>query len=363
MELVQGALRKTFFHSGRQRIRKVTLAAALLGIIGLTCAGQAQTPTEREPIGTIEFYGLKRVSEASVRQALQLKEGDSPPGALSTVDEIRKRLRALPGIEDAQTNSVCCVEGKTAFFVGIQEKGARTLRFKAAPQGKAFLPKAVVQAGEEFQAALMEAVRHGDAGEDDSQGYSMMHYPAAAAVQQRFLIFATRDPQSFQDVLLHSSDAVHRALAAQILGYAETENQEVVNDLLKAMTDPDSTVRNNAMRALAVRATYVQNNPNSKIKIPFDPFVRMLTSLDWTDRNKAGFALIQLSLHRDTALLKSLRKDALPALLDMAHWTRSGYGQPAFILLGRIAGLSDEVIMTSWQNHDYAKVMNAFKDR
>ena len=113
------------------------------------------------------------------------------------------------------------------------------------------------------------------------------------------------------------------------------------------------------MRALAVRAVYVQEHPNVRIRIPSQPFVRMLNSLDWTDRNKAGFALIHLSQKRDVALLKSLRKEALPALIEMAHWTRSGYGQPAFVLLGRMVGLSDEAIFTAWQQGDYAKVLNA----
>jgi hypothetical protein len=83
----------------------------------------------------------------------------------------------------------------------------------------------------------------------------------------------------------------------------------------------------------------------------------MLYSLDWTDRNKACFALLQLSEKREPALFNALLKEAVPALKEMAHWTQSGYGQPAFIILGRMHGLSDAAIFTAWQEADYAKVL------
>lgn len=336
----------------------LALIAAVCWLIGSASRCAAQLP----PIGPIEFYGLKRVSEAAVRQALQLSADSPAPASQEEMDAIVKRLRAVPGVQNAYTNILCCVNGKTAFFVGIEEKGATVLRFRSAPKGKVFLPKDVVQAGEDFKKALNEAMLSGDAAEDDAQGYSLMHNPAARAVQQRFLIYATRDPKPFQDVLQHSSDPAHRALAAQILGYAETEDQKVVDDLLQALSDPDSNVRNNAMRALAVRETYVQSNPASRIKIPYLPFIRLLKSFDWTDRNKAGFALIQLSQHRDVALLKSLRKEALPELLEMAKWKESGYGQIYFILLGRMVGLSDDAIYTAWKQGDYGKVFSAIQN-
>jgi len=338
--------------------RSLTLWVALLGMIGLACRASAQFET----LGILEFYGLKSVPEAVVREAMQLKEGDAAPETPMAADAIKRRLRALPGVQDATINRVCCVAGKSVLFVGIEEKGRRALTFRAAPRGTVRLAPEIMQTREAFERALMEAVTRGDAGEDEDQGYALMHYPAARAIQERFLGFARPDPSRLQDVLRHSSDSAHRALAAQVLGYAEIENQKVIDDLVMGMSDPDPNVRNNAMRALAVRAVYVQDHPNVRIHIPSQPFVRMLNSLDWTDRNKAGFALIQLSRKRDATLLRSLRKEALPALLDMAHWTRSGYGQPAFVLLGRMVGLSDEAIVTAWKQGAYGKVLNVIQD-
>jgi hypothetical protein len=340
---------------GLRPARCLTLLTAIMGMMWLPCFAAVQSTV----LKTIEFYGLQKVPEASVRQALQISEGEKLPNSGEAADAMEKRLRALPGVEDAKLNAVCCVSGKTVLFVGIEEKGAHPLRFRAAPKGKVRLSDRVVQAGVDFDKALQEAVQQGDAGEDDSQGYALMNNAAARAVQQRFLIFASLDSSPYQDVLVHSSDETHRALAALILGYANPKDQSVVNDLVTGMSDPDATVRNNAMRSLAVRAIAEQNRPQSEIKIPYEPFVRLLNSLDWTDRNKACFALLQLSEKHDPAFFKSLRKEALPALKEMAHWTKSGYGQPAFIILGRMNGLSDAAILKAWQEEDYATVTGA----
>ncbi len=338
--------------------RSMTLLAAFCWLMRLPCPCTAQMQT----LGGIEFYGLQHVSEASVRQAFALAEGDPLPATPAAAEAIKSRLRALPGVQNASISSVCCVAGKTVIFIGIEEKGSHSLHFRAAPQAKVRLASEFVEAGEAFDKALMDAVQHGDTGEDDSQGYTLTHAPAVRAVQQRFLFLARRDPRRLQQVLLHSADGDHRALAAEILGYAATNDQKVIDALVLAMSDPDASVRNNAMRALAVRAIYAQNTPNVRLRIPFVPFIRLLNSLDWTDRNKSLFALLELSQKRDHALLKSLREEALPTLIEMAHWKRSGYGQPAFILLGRIGGLSDGATATAWQQSDYAQVLAAVQE-
>ena len=60
----------------------------------------------------------------------------------------------------------------------------------------------------------------GDSGEHLSEGHALMHDPAARAIQQRFIAYAARNLSRLRDVLRHSSDTEHRALAAHVLGYA-----------------------------------------------------------------------------------------------------------------------------------------------
>jgi HEAT repeat protein len=117
-------------------------------------------------------------------------------------------------------------------------------------------------------------------------------------------------------VLHESSEADRRALAAQLLGYV-TDKQSVVDDLVQAMRDPDENVRNNAMRALMV---FTRMTTAPAPRVPYEPFVEMLNSPVWTDRNKSSNGLQQLSRGRDAALLSALREQVLGSLVEMAAW-------------------------------------------
>jgi len=71
----------------------------------------AQNP----PIGIIDFYGLRSVSEQRARQALQIKEGDSVPESRK---EAQHRLEALPDVQQALLNPTCCESGRSILYVG-----------------------------------------------------------------------------------------------------------------------------------------------------------------------------------------------------------------------------------------------------
>ena len=72
--------------------------------------------------------------------------------------------------------------------------------------------------------------------------------------------------------------------------------------------------------ALSIIAGFAERHPELKIHVPPEPFVDLLTSFSWTDRNKASMALTELGVRRDPALLASLCARALPSLVEMARW-------------------------------------------
>jgi hypothetical protein len=215
-----------------------------------------------------------------------------------------------------------------------------------------------VQAGEAFESALTEAVVRGDSREDYSQGHALMHDPTARAIQERFVGYAARDLKRLRDVLHHSGDAHQRALAAQVLGYA-ADKRNIVGDLLKAMRDPAEEVRNNSMRALGVIAGFAQRSPKQKIRVPPEPFVEMLNSLVWTDRNKASLVLMELTEKRDPVLLTKLRKRALRSLIEMARWKSPGHREASFFILGRVARWPEDEIRAAWSQGDGERMINA----
>lgn len=329
------------------------IVTILFAISAMTSPAMGQS---MPAIGTIDYYGIRHTNKSVIERALQITPGDEVPKSPLAA---QARLAAVPGVARARLNFVCCDSlGKTILYVGIQEKGVPELHFRPAPKGEARLPADIVKAGRAYDAALIKAVVSGDAGEDDSSGYALSHNRGLRAIEERFVTFAHDDRSILRKVLHDSADANQRALAAQVLGYAR-DHRAVVPDLAFAMSDPDSDVRNNAMRALAILAGYAQAHPSAAIKVPTRPFVNLLNSLIWSDRNKAGWALMELTTLRDPALLADLRERAMPALIEMAQWKNLGHAEPYCFILGRIAGLPEKEIFSDLQDGKKAKVIAA----
>lgn len=311
----------------------------------------SQTPT----IGIVDFYGLRTVTQQQVRAALGLREGDSLP---DEIDSARERLRAIPGVVRADIGFVCCEDGRYIVYVGIAERGAPTLQFSRAPLGTARLPAEVARTAQALDSAFEKALAAGDFAEDDSRGYALNRFPPLRAAQERLPALADRYGRELRAVLHESADSAHRATAARVLGYA-TDKQSVVPDLVAAIRDPDETTRNNAMRALWVMALYAQQAPDHTPRIPGAPFVDMLNSPVWTDRNKASLALGQLTTERDTALLGAIRAGAMPALLEMARWKSAGHAWGALFILGRAAGMAEADLQRAFHGGDRRPVIAA----
>jgi hypothetical protein len=323
---------------------------AFTGAASLLLSGSATAQRQRPPLGIIDFYGLHRVHEADARAALHFAEGDSAPNQ-SARNEATARLRAIPGVVSARLDFVCCDDGRSILYVGIEERGALALRFGATPRGTVHVSDDVRRAGDALQKAIEDAIIRGDAADDLSAGHSLVHDPAARALQEQFIVFAARDFANLRDVLRHAGNPEDRALAAEVLAYA-ADKRRIVPDLVRATRDPAEDVRNNAMRALWGIATLAQRSPGLKIRVRYDTFVDLLQSPVWTDRNKSSLALLELSESRDRTLLAILRARAMPALVEMARWHSAGHAYAGFVLLGRTAGWSDVDIDNAWQRGD-----------
>jgi hypothetical protein len=83
----------------------------------------------------------------------------------------------------------------------------------------------------------------------------------------------------------------------------------------------------------------------------------MLNSLVWTDRNNAAVALVTLTERRDAAIIEHLRERALPALVEMARWKHLPHALPAFILVGRVAGMREATIQEAWNKEQREPVI------
>jgi len=189
-----------------------------------------------------------------------------------------------------------------------------------------------------MEKAWQNAVMKGHATEDDSEGFTLTNDPNARQAELAIREYALRNEALILHVLTSSSDAFHRAIAAQMLGYGR-QSDEQVDALVRASFDVDGGVRNDAVRALEVLAGA---KPSLAKRIPAEPFIRLLRSGAWLDRNKASLLLVALTKSRDPKVLTLLRAEALDPLVEMARWRSTGHAEAALSILGRIAGVDED---------------------
>jgi hypothetical protein len=329
--------------------------AALVGALSLF-ATRIHAQDGPPPVGSVDVYGLRLVADSAARQAVGLAPGAALPDKAAKAAMIA-RLRALPNVQDATLSAVCCdTTNRMMLFIGIAERGAPVPTFRAEPTGSERLPTDILARDSVFQDRLMQAMMAGRSAEADSGGHEFFVDSALNAIQHEYLAFAAARTPFLRGVLRNSARSEDRALAAELLDYAP-DVRSVIPDFVAAIHDPSGDVRNAAMRALWVIAAYAQKNPSLGIRIPADPFVDMLWSLVWTDRNKASAALWTLTETRDPELLAALRTRALRPLIDVAHWSDFGHAVPGLIVLGRIEGLDDKEIFAAMQRRDRTAIL------
>src|SRR5215471_2864876 len=200
----------------------------------------AGAPAQSPPrIGTIEFFGLRKVSEAKIRQTLGVREGSFLPPSKGNAEE---NLDKISGVVESHLEAVCCDDGKMILYVGIEERGTPHFELREAPEGDAKLPDEVLAAYRRFQEVSSDAARRGATVEDLTQGYSRRADPVVRAGQDMFAALATDHMAELRAVLHDSEDQDQRAAAAYILGY-EADRKTAVNELQFALKDADAGVR------------------------------------------------------------------------------------------------------------------------
>jgi hypothetical protein len=307
----------------------------------------------------LDFYGLRKVSESQIRKGLGIREGDRLPPSKGDAET---KLDQIPGVVESHLEAVCCDNGQTILYVGIEERGSPHFDLREPPDGEVTLPEEIVSTYNRFLEAAQAASRRGSVDEDLTHGHPLMADGSARAVQEMFPALADQNLAQIRDVLRNSNDEVQRAMAAYVLVYARRKS-DIVNDLQYALKDADAGVRNNAARSLLALSVLAKLDPSSEVRISPTWFIEMLNSLSWSDRNRALKALQTLTDSRDPLVLDQLRTRALDALIDMAQWKTLSHALPAFILLGRVAGMPEPEIQSAWTRGERDAVIAAAKKK
>jgi hypothetical protein len=300
----------------------------------------ASKSDEKTAIAAVDFFGYGRFDVARLRSVLPIRAGESiNRSEWSTYrSRIEEAIRLETGKPPTDVALLCCNErGNSIIYIGVADASSVAIKHKRAPMGEGRLPAAALKLSQETDAALTKAALAGRTQQDHSNGYALSADPELRAKELQIREFALANEDLLRTVLSSSSDAEHRAIAAQFLGYVNVSARQIA-DLAEAARDPDPGVRNNAVRALGVIASSSQQRASM---IPPKQFIALLKSDKWVDRNKGGQLMMSLTVSRDPKLLKQLRTEAMDALVEIARWHFAGHATFARRLLGRIAGIEE----------------------
>jgi hypothetical protein len=319
----------------------------------LTCLVGSKQDQHRT-IAKIDFFGYGHFDVLKLRSVLPIRPGESIEQGDWTRyrSKIDDAIRSQTGKPPTDVARVCCDEnGNSVLYIGVAGTSSVAVQHKPAPTGEERMPAAALKLSQETEEAMNKAVLAGRTQQDQSNGYALSADPDLRAKELEIREFALANEALLRTVLSSSSDAQHRAIAAEFLGYVNVSARQIA-DLTEAARDPDEGVRNNAVRALGVIASSSQQRASM---IRPQPFIAFLKSDKWVDRNKGGWLLINLTTSRDPKLLKQLRKEAMDALVEMARWQFAGHASFARRLLGRIAGIEEAKLDTLVMQNDQAE--------
>lgn len=334
---------------------QVRMARAVV-LATLTMAAVVVGQDQPRRIGSIDFYGYLELDLDLIKSAIPVRVGD-PYREAETIESIDKAVRFTLHSPPTDVHPVCCdAQGNYMIYIGLPGVSSKGTKRNPVPKSKIRFPASVTDLYEQTMTAITAAVLKGNTAEEYSQGFALSTSDPDLRVKQLAVhAYAIQHEKLIRAVLNSSRDARQRSVAAYMLGYARQSRQQIA-DLVRASNDTDDGVRNNATRALGALS---ESSPRVAAQIPAWPFIRMVSSPSWTDRNKAAWLLTSLTRSRDRRLLSELRNDAVLSLVEMGRWRNPGHASTARILLGRIAGIPEERLIQLVNSDNAEEIIKA----
>lgn len=311
---------------------------------------------ESVEIASINFFGAQGQDLSALLHTLPIHSGDKLRA--QDKDRLLRNIEAsvLSSFGKPATDVVlmCCdTPSHVDLYIGLPGDSYVSIHHTAPPTGSAKLPPDALALIHECDTEWNAAISRGNSSEDDSKGFALSNDPALHVVQMKIRAYALAHEDLAIRVLRESGDADQRQIAATFVGYTRRSPPQI-DALSAAANDSDDAVRNNAIRALGVLSSTAPLED-------FDasPFIRMLFSGSWSDRNKSSALLMRLTASRDPKLLSELRRSALPALLDGASWHSSGHASAFLLILGRIGNIPEDKLSSPIDSGTKDQILSA----
>lgn len=295
----------------------------------------------------VDLYGSRQITLEDVRGKLGPRfeelerlisqgEGDAA-GKLR--DEIEAEIRAMGDFAYVGLSRIGYFrEGNPAYYTIdlVDAKDAeRRLAFSPEPKGTFEDPEGLLASWHAYEDRVLELLSQGKIGGMASSCPAFhcivsFDHPDLAKYGETFEARVPARKETLKKILAESGDAQQRAAAAYLLAHIH-DGEELLQALLPAIFDPDSTVRNNVLRVLQQMA-----REQKDLKIPLDPILRALDFPATTDRNKALATLAGLATRPE--LREEIARRAGETLIEILKLLQPNNHDYAYIILKEISG-------------------------
>ncbi|MCZ2153580.1 MAG: HEAT repeat domain-containing protein [Bryobacterales bacterium] len=314
-------------------------------------------------VGTVEIFGNQKLDKAKILSLSGVSVGEP---LTHSRREMEEGLEKDPNVIQAEAKGYCCLGDDVVLYIGVVENGARPFSLHSPPTEDLALPTKIDLVYQRLLRALESAHERGVTGESYTSGYPLSEDPEARRSQETLALIVDPYVEDLGQVLRRSSDEPTRAAAAYILAYTRHKTK-AEEHLQYALRDFDPDVRLNAIRSLEFIQQSLASEPpdedGRRKSVSATWFIEMLQSASFDDRLEASRMLVKLAPRENTAVLSQLEERTLPSLIEMAQWKVPEHAFSAYVLLGRIAGLSEAEIEKSFRENRRDAVMSVIRER
>lgn len=324
---------------------RTTLGRAAVALIAMLVSSSTGR-LEAQTLEAIDLFGTSQITAEqvrarfgdSIRTMVRVRMTGDRERARSIYDQVKAGIHAMGDFAYVELALVSYPEREATYLtVDVVDEADRAERmsFSSAPSGDVPDPGGLLAAWKEYEDVGLRLLMN---GEISSSPTCRAHHclwgfdhPELAPYRDRFATVPEHKDELIR-VLENDRDPEDRGAAAYLLAHLEGV-QEVVDALLPAVTDPDETVRNNAMRVLGI---VVNEHPG--VDLDLDPVLRAVRFPATTDRNKA--MLILFGVAGRPELRDRIARQAGPVLLEALRLQQPNNHDTAYLILKRLSGES-----------------------
>lgn len=298
----------------------------------------------QQTLEAIDLFGTDQITAEQVRSRLgdtiramvRTRMGGDRERARAMYDRVRAGIHEMGAFAYVELALVNYPERGGAYLtVDVVDESDREERmsFSPAPTDDVPDPGGLLAAWREYERTGLELLMGGEiSSAPDCAAHHCLwgfDHPSLAPYRERFEAVPEHRDELVR-VLREDRDAEDRAAAAYLLAHL-TGVQELVDALVPSISDPDETVRNNAMRVLGI---VVNERPG--VELDLEPVLRAVRYPATTDRNKAMLVLFGVAGRPE--LQDRIVRGAGPVLLEALRLRQPNNHDTAYLILRRLSG-------------------------